>query len=125
MAYSLRLSLSVAITQMVPPPIFNSVNLTNVNGELEIICPFNDSNYIHEHFDYGAIFDSLYSVIIFNQFQSVIIVIAYCLLPIALCVQYFNIASLASGGKHHFSSLKINAMAMKLSSHMYGLADSM
>lgn len=62
MAYSLRLSLSVAITQMVPPPIFNTANLTNANGEMEIICPFNDSNYIHEHFDYVAIFDSLYSV---------------------------------------------------------------
>lgn len=62
MAYSLRLSLSVAITQMVPPPLFNTVNLTNANGEMEIICPFNDSNYIHEHFDYVAIFDSLYSV---------------------------------------------------------------
>lgn len=68
MAYSLRLSLSVAITQMVPPPIFNSANLTNANGEMEIICPFNDSNYIHEHFDYVAIFDSLYSVMNFNQF---------------------------------------------------------
>lgn len=69
MAYSLRLSLSVAITQMVPPPIFSTANLTNAHGEMEIVCPFNDSNYIHEHFDYVAIFDSLYSVKKkFNQF---------------------------------------------------------
>lgn len=65
MAYSMRLSLSVAITQMVPPPIFNMANLTTVNGEAPIICPFQDENYIHEHFDYQAIFDTLYSVCIF------------------------------------------------------------
>lgn len=62
MAYSMRLSLSVAITQMVPPPIFASINLTTINGEPPIICPFQDENYNHEHFDYQAIFDSLYSV---------------------------------------------------------------
>lgn len=69
MAYSLRLSLSVAITQMVPPPIFSTANLTNAHGEIEIVCPFNDSNYIHEHFDYVAIFDSLYSVKKSNFYQ--------------------------------------------------------
>lgn len=62
MAYSMRLSLSVAITQMVPPPIFASINLTTINGEPPIICPFQDENYIHEHFDIKAIYDSLYSV---------------------------------------------------------------
>lgn len=62
MAYSMRLSLSVAITQMVPPPIINMANLTTSNGEIEIICPYVDENYIHEHFDYQAIFDQLYSV---------------------------------------------------------------
>lgn len=65
MAYSMRLSLSVAITQMVPPPIFNMTNLTTINGEAPIICPFQDENYIHEHFDYQAIFDTLYSVCVF------------------------------------------------------------
>lgn len=65
MAYSMRLSLSVAITQMVPPPIFNMANLTTINGEAPIICPFQDENYIHEHFDYQAIFDTLYSVCVF------------------------------------------------------------
>lgn len=64
MAYSMRLSLSVAITQMVPPPIVNMANLTTTNGEIEIICPYSDENYIHEHFDYQAIFDQLYSVIL-------------------------------------------------------------
>lgn len=62
MAYSMRLSLSVAITQMVPPPIVSMANLTKSNGEMEIICPYTDQNYIHEHFDIQAIFDSLYSV---------------------------------------------------------------
>lgn len=63
MAYSLRLSLSVALTQMVPPPVYNTnMNLTTANGETEIICPFIDENYIHEHLDYMAIFDALYSV---------------------------------------------------------------
>lgn len=63
MAYSMRLSLSVAITQMVPPPILNMANLTTANGDSYTICPFSDENYINEHFDYQAIFDQLYSVI--------------------------------------------------------------
>lgn len=60
----MRLSLSVAITQMVPPPILNMANLTTPNGDTYTICPFADENYIQEHFDYQAIFDQLYSVIL-------------------------------------------------------------
>lgn len=58
MAYAMRLSLSVAITQMVPPPII-STNLTSTIDEP--ICPYTDENYIHEHYDYQSIFDSLYN----------------------------------------------------------------
>lgn len=61
MAYSMRLSLSVAITQMVPPPIVNASNLIKANGEMETICPYTDQNYYNEHFDPHYIFDSLYS----------------------------------------------------------------
>lgn len=69
MAYSMRLSLSVAITQMVPPPIFITANLTKANGELETICPFTDENYIHEHLDPQSIFDKLYSVVSISIYQ--------------------------------------------------------
>lgn len=62
MAYSMRLSLSVAITQMVPPPIITALNLTKSNGETETICPYDDINYKLEHLDYQNIFDMLYSV---------------------------------------------------------------
>lgn len=57
MAYAMRLSLSVAITQMVPPPII----LANLSQYNHLICPYNDDNYIEEHYDYQAILDSLYS----------------------------------------------------------------
>ncbi|XP_055314259.1 putative inorganic phosphate cotransporter isoform X2 [Sitodiplosis mosellana] len=61
MAYMMRLSLSVAITQMVPPPIVQLTNLTTSTGEMEIICPYADENYYSEHFNMTAIFDRLYS----------------------------------------------------------------
>lgn len=62
MAYSMRLSLSVAITQMVPPPLpINLTTLTAKDAQPLTICPYNDENYIHEHFDAQAIFDSLYN----------------------------------------------------------------
>lgn len=64
MAYMMRLSLSVAITQMVPPPIVHTTNLTTSTGEIEIICPYADENYYSEHFNMTAIFDQLYSVIL-------------------------------------------------------------
>lgn len=62
MAYMMRLSLSVAITQMVPPPIVHTANLTTSTGEIEVICPYADENYYSEHFNMTAIFDQLYSV---------------------------------------------------------------
>lgn len=60
MAYSMRLSLSVAITQMVPPPIWNTANITEIY-EKPLICPYEDQSWIKEHYDYQAIFDSLYN----------------------------------------------------------------
>lgn len=78
MAYSMRLSLSVAITQMVPPPILNMANLTTANGDAHIVCPYVDENYIQEHFDYPAMFDQYYSVILhlcihFSKLFSIIL----------------------------------------------------
>ncbi|XP_031630362.1 putative inorganic phosphate cotransporter [Contarinia nasturtii] len=61
MAYCMRLSLSVAITQMVPPPIVNMTNLLTKDGQSEIICPYTDENYVHEHLDEREIFYQLYS----------------------------------------------------------------
>lgn len=61
MAYSMRLSLSVAITRMVPPPILNMANLTSLSEQPITICPYDDVNYNQEHYDYHAIFDSLYN----------------------------------------------------------------
>lgn len=57
-AYAMNLVLSVAITQMVPPPIIVA-NLTGTNDGP--ICPYIDYNYNEEHFDYEAILDSLYN----------------------------------------------------------------
>lgn len=58
MSYSMRLSLSVAITQMVPPLIMLA-NLSSTNDQP--ICPYNDDNYNEENYDYQAILDALYS----------------------------------------------------------------
>lgn len=57
-AYAMRLSLSVAITQMVPPPIMHA----NLSSSIDQpICPYNDDNYNDEHYDYQAMLDKLYS----------------------------------------------------------------
>lgn len=53
-AYSMRLSLSVAITQMVPPPLFNSENISTT------VCLSKDINYQREH-EPKAVFESLYN----------------------------------------------------------------
>lgn len=57
MAYSMRLSLSVAITQMVPPLVLTTTNLTT-----EKICPFTDENYIYENLDLKTMEKQIYSV---------------------------------------------------------------
>lgn len=61
MAYSMRLSLSVAITQMVLPPIMDVGNLTLAGDQPIVVCPVLDENYYKEHFDEKAIYDSHYN----------------------------------------------------------------
>lgn len=75
MAYSMRLSLSVAITQMVPPPIMLA-NLSSTNDQP--ICPYNDDNYNEEHYDVQAILDSLYSPVRIHFFSIHTILCAVC-----------------------------------------------
>lgn len=65
-AYTMNLSMSVAITQMVPPPII----LANLTSTVDIpICPYIDYNYNEDHYDYEAILDSLYNPVSFNRFS--------------------------------------------------------
>lgn len=59
-SYTIRLSLSVAITQMVAPPI-KYKNDQNDETMIEIICPYTDERFIEEHRNYTAVFNSLYN----------------------------------------------------------------
>lgn len=61
MAYSMRLSLSVAITQMVTPPILDMANLTAASDQPITVCPVLDENYYKEHYDQMAINESHYN----------------------------------------------------------------
>lgn len=71
MAYSMRLSLSVAITQMVVPPITNVTNLTLAGDQPITICPVLDENYYNEHMDRQAIMDSHYNSVKKNGYHFI------------------------------------------------------
>lgn len=62
--YAMNLVLSVAITQMVPPPLIIANLTTSVD---EPICPYIDYNYNEDHFDYEAILDMLYNSVCFES----------------------------------------------------------